>query len=64
MDEETKWSDVIMTIQAGYLTNGCDGCPFCGIENYEIPQYCNGVPLYCKWWQLHKIFKFLEREES
>lgn len=61
---EEKFSDAIMEIQAGYLVNNCKGCPFYGIEEYEIKQRCNGVPLNCVWWWLSAHFKQAEQEEE
>lgn len=61
---EKKTSDVMSQIMAGYLCNGCDGCPFYGIEEYEIDQYCDSVPLNCKWLMLWKYFESVEKEES
>lgn len=61
---EEKFSDAIMEIQAGYLTNYCEGCPFYGIEEYEIKQRCDSVPINCVWWWMHKYFKQAEQGEK
>lgn len=53
-----------MEIQAGYLTNYCEGCPFHGIEEYEIKQRCDSVPVNCVWWRMHKYFKQAEQGEK
>ena len=63
MNEE-KTSDVMMEITAGYLSNGCEGCPFLGIEEYEIKQRCNSVPINCIWWTLERYFKRMEEGED
>ena len=58
-----KFSDVIGEIQAGYLMNGCDGCPFHGIEDYGIKQRCDSKPINCVWWQLYYYFETTEEGE-
>lgn len=63
MKEEEYFSDVIMEIQAGYLVKGCENCPFYGIEEYEIQQRCDGIPIHCIWWAMHRHFKALESSE-
>ena len=64
MNEEEKFSDVIMEIQAGYLISGCDGCPFYGIEEYGIKQRCDSVPINCIWWCMNRYFRQVEQEEE
>lgn len=64
MSEEEKTSEVMMEIAAGYLCNGCEGCPFYGIEDYEIKRRCDSVPLNCIWWNLNRYFKHQEEMEE
>lgn len=64
MSEEKKTSDVMSEIMAGYLINNCDGCPFYGIQGFEISQYCDSIPLNCKWMLLWKYFENVESEEA
>lgn len=59
-----RTSEVMMEITAGYLMNGCEGCPFHGIEEYEIKQRCDSVPLNCIWWTLERYFKKEEEKEK
>lgn len=59
-----KTSEIMAQMMAGYLINGCDGCPFYGIEEYEIDQYCDSVPLNCKWAVLWKYFESQEAEDE
>ena len=61
---DKKTSDILENIMAGYLVNGCDGCPFYGIEEYEIEQYCDSVPLNCCWLSLVGYFKRQEEKEN
>ena len=63
MNDE-KASDVMMEITVGYLMNGCEGCPFFGIEEYEIKQRCDSAPINCIWWTLERYFKGAESEET
>lgn len=61
---EKKTSEIMAQMMAGYLINGCDGCPFYGIKEFEIDQYCDSVPLNCKWMILWKYFETQEKAES
>lgn len=61
MTEEKNVSEIMSNIMVGYMINGCDGCPFYGIKDKGIDQYCNAVPINCKWSALHQYFKNLER---
>ena len=56
-------SEVMMDIAASYLINNCKGCPFHGIEEYELKQRCDTVPLNCIWWNLERCFKKEEEKE-
>lgn len=56
-------SEVMMDIAAAYLINNCEGCPFHGIEEYELKQRCDTVPLNCIWWNLERYFKKEEEKE-
>lgn len=55
-------SEVMSMIMGGYLANYCKGCPFYGIEEFEIEQICDSVPLNCIWMALWQYFK--EQEEA
>jgi hypothetical protein len=57
-------SDVMMDIAAGYIMNDCNGCPFYGIEEYDIKQRCDSVPINCIWWTLERYFKMLEEKKK
>lgn len=63
MNDE-KLSDVMMNITAGYLANGCDGCPFYGIDEYDIKQRCDSVPVNCMWWALNRYFNIIEKNKE
>jgi hypothetical protein len=58
-----RTSEIMMQIGAGYLCNNCQGCPFYGKTEWEIPQYCDSVPLNCCWMRLHQIFIDIEANE-
>lgn len=57
-------SEVMMDIAAAYLYNNCSGCPFLGIEEYELNQRCDSVPLNCIWWNMERYFKKEEEKEG
>lgn len=57
-------SEIMSQIMAGYLCNGCKGCPFYGIEKYEIAQYCDSTPIDCKWMILWNYFRNVEKKEA
>lgn len=60
---EKTTSQIISMIMAGYLINGCEGCPFYGIEEYEIDQVCDSVPINCSWVSLWKYFEAEEQKK-
>lgn len=64
MTENKRTSEIMSQIMAGYLTNCCDGCPFLGIKEYEIDEYCDSVPLNCKWMFLWRYFENQENAEG
>lgn len=64
MTEQEKFSDTVMNIAVGYLMNGCEGCPFYGIEEYEIRQICDSKPINCVWWWMNRYFNQVEQEED
>lgn len=64
MNEEMNVSEIMSDIMTGYLMNGCDGCPFYGIKDKGIEQYCDSVPLNCKWWALKLYFENIERSNE
>ena len=64
MTEQEKFSDTVMNIAVGYLMNGCEGCPFYGIEEYEIRQICDSKPINCVWWWMNRYFNQVEQEEN
>lgn len=64
MTENKRTSEIMSQIMAGYLTNCCDGCPFLGIKEYEIDEYCDSVPINCKWMLLWRYFENQENAEG
>lgn len=64
MKQHEKSSDIISQIMAGYLVNNCKGCPFYGIKEYEIAQYCDSKPINCCWLRMKMIFRNWEEGEA
>lgn len=61
---EKKTSEVMAQVMSGYILNYCNGCPFYGIEEYEIEQVCDSKMINCTWMRLWKYFENAEKEEG
>ena len=57
-------SEIMSMIMVGYLANHCRGCPFYGIEEFEIDKICDSRPTNCAWSFLWQHFEAAEEDEE
>ena len=58
-EKEQTTSEIMLTIGAHYLSNGCNNCDF-----YKVSKTCDAIPFHCSWMILYKYFQRLEKQEE
>lgn len=73
MTELEQLAEQLLFIRNMFFVEGCDGCPFYSMEdisediqngNEPDTNYCDSVPIHCKFWALANLCKACDAYEK